>query len=470
MSIAKPEFHFFNIESHWLNEGEKRFDAEYYAKDTVAARVLIEKLRTKGIRIEKIQSFAVRVFWPGRFKRSYTKKDNGLPFFTPTESFLFLPKTRKYLSDSPKDVKVDNNWILITRSGTVGRCLISTSIFKNAILSDDLIRLIPKKESNYGYLYAYLNTWLGQAYLTKNQYGATVKHIEPHQIIESPVPIFEDIENEVQRKIVKVFKLREEAQDLLIKAGACLYDELNLPIIDETKQMYLQGFQETKFQVFEISSNDLNKRFDASYHIPTIRQIQKNLDECQIKIESIGENIEKISLPPRFKRPYVKNPENGVRYIRPSDLPLIKTFERLYLAKKFKNAKQYELQENEVLIVTDGTIGWVSIVTPVIAGNYGSNNFARLTCSSNLNSGYLLAFLQSPYGQYQLKREIYGGVIDHLTEDHITNVRIPIPSQDIQKRIGKNVIEAFTKRDEANIIEQEAIEMIEKSGERLSSE
>ena len=247
MPTADAQFQFFNIDSHWLTEGEKRFDAEYYAKDTVAARVLVEKLAENGIPIEKIEDFATRIFWPGRFKRSYSKKDEGLPFFTPTESFLFLPKTRKYLSESPKEVIVQPNWILITRSGTIGRCLISTDIFKNSVLSDDLIRIIPKKDSNFGYLYAYLNTWMGQAYLTKNQYGATVKHIEPHQIVESPVPRIDEIEKEVHSKIIESFKLREETQHLLIKAENCLYSELKLPIIDETEQMFLPGFPSTEF-------------------------------------------------------------------------------------------------------------------------------------------------------------------------------------------------------------------------------
>ena len=469
MPVADAQFQFFNIDSHWLAEGEKRFDAEYYAKDTIAARVLIEKLTNKGILIEKIEDFATRIFWPGRFKRSYSKKIEGLPFFTPTESFLFLPKTRKYLSESPTDVIVQPNWILITRSGTIGRCLITTNIFKNSVLSDDLIRIIPKKDSKFGYLYAYLNTWMGQAYLTKNQYGATVKHIEPHQIVESPVPRINKIEQEVHDKITEAFKLREEAQNLLIKAEDCLYKELKLPIIDEIEQMFIPGFPSTNFKVFEISSEELNERFDASYHIPIIRQIEKNLAESHIKIDKLGDKIEKISLPPRFKRPYVKKNDNGIRYIRPSDLPLIKTFNKLYLAKLFKNSNLYKLHEGELLIVTDGTIGWVSIVTKVIAGNYGSNNFARVTCNSELDSGYLLAYLQSPYGQYQLKREIYGGVIDHLIEDHITNVKVPIPSSGVQKKIGKIIIEAFTKRDQANILEQYAIELIEKTAIQISN-
>lgn len=119
------------------------------------------------------------------------------------------------------------------------------------------------------------------------------------------------------------------------------------------------------------------------------------------------------------------------------------------------------MEEGDILVVTDGSIGWVSIVTPFITGWYGSNNFARIVPTEDLNRGYLLAYLLCSYGQYQLKREIFGGVIDHLTEDHIRQIKIPIPSGEIQDKIGSLVIEAYNKKDRANQIEEEAIRELE---------
>jgi len=166
-----------DVPVHWINEGEKRLDASFYAQDVITARILIEKVR-QHLRVETVSELSSQIFWPERFKRHYVSKKNGEPFLMPSEVFMFLPKPTKYVTNYPSEVKIKKDWILITRSGTIGRVLIIMKYLENFVLSDDLIRIVPK-ENNFGYLYAFLNTWIGQTFLTKDQYGATVKHIEP---------------------------------------------------------------------------------------------------------------------------------------------------------------------------------------------------------------------------------------------------------------------------------------------------
>lgn len=454
-------FQVFDVQSHWLTEDEKRYDAEYYANDVVSAIVLMEKLNEKSVKVQSLKEVTENIFWPGRFKRKYSSKNKGIPFLTPTEIFAFRPRSKKHVWTVPESIKINTNWLLITRSGTVGRSIISTKFLEKYAISDDLIRVIPSNEAFYGYIYTYLNTWIGQALLSKNRYGSSIKHIEPHHVETIPIPRIPKFETSIHKSIERVYKLREEAQELLIQAEYQLYSKIGLKYIDEDSVSYIGGEIGKLVCAFDIDSDQLNNRYDASYHIPIISMIEACLNETDYCVHSLKEHIEKITIPPRFKRPYVKDSKCGRRYIRPSDLPVIKTFDKLYLAKDFKNSNSYLLSEGEILVVTDGSIGWTSIVTPVIDGEFGSNNFARLTTFPSLDPGYLLVYLQSPYGQYQLKREIYGGVIDHLTEDHILNVKIPIPSPEEQKNIGKLVVEAYTKKDKANKIEQACIRFLE---------
>jgi len=448
-----------DVPVHWVNEGEKRLDAGFYAQDVIAARILIEKV-SKHLDIQSIRDFSNQIFWPGRFKRHYVSKKDGEPFLMPSEVFMFLPKPTKYIINYPSEVKIKKNWLLITRSGTIGRILIATKYLENFVLSDDLIRIIPKG-NNHGFLYAYLNTWIGQAFLTKDQYGATVKHIEPHHVANIPIPRIPDLEEEINRKIFEAHKLREEAQELLLKAEEMIYSELGLPKVDEDDVEYFGGEIGKLVKAFEVKASELEYRLDASYHLPIIKQIEKHLSEIDWEVQPLNDKLKSIFIPPRFKRPFVKSQNDGIRYIRPSDLPMIKYFEPKYLAKTFKNCDLYRLNEGDILVVTDGTIGQVSIVTSFISGWYGSNNFARVVPTDDLNRGYLLVYLLSSYGQYQLKREIFGGVIDHLTENHIRQIKIPIPNNEIQDKIGSLVIEAYNKKDRANQIEEEAIKELE---------
>jgi type I restriction enzyme S subunit len=461
MSQPDPTFQVFGLESHWLFEETKRLDASFYATDVIASRILIGDIQKHGFGIGRVQDLADDVFWPGRFKRKYVSKDVGEPFLMPSEAIMFLPKAKKFVVNYPRDVAVKRDWLLITRSGTVGRCLLATKLLENHVLSDDLIRIIPKDDTNVGYLYAYLNTHIGQAFLAKDQYGATVKHIEPHHVAGIPVPRIPKFEYRVNQMVLKAHRLREGAQELLLEANELLYSKLGLPKIDEDNVGYFGGEQGRIIRSFGIRSSQLNLRLDASYHLPILKLIESNLMGIKENIHLLGTKLESISIPPRFKRPYVRYPELGVRYIRPSDLPLAKYFESRYLAKTFRDCNLYRLREGDILVVTDGTIGWVSIVTSEIAQWYGSNNFARLVPASDLDRGYLLAYLSSPYGQYQLKREIFGGVIDHLTEDQICQVKIPLPAIPVQQEIGEIMTRAYTYRDQANKLEDEAIKLLE---------
>jgi len=464
--MSKPDsaFQVFKLESSWIFKESKRLDASFYAEDVIAARVLLDNIQKHGFKIDCVRDLADDVYWPGRFKRRYVSRDVGDPFLMPSEAIMFVPLAKKFVINYPENVAVKKDWLLITRSGTVGRCLLVTELLKNYVLSDDLVRIIPTNVDNASYLYAYLNTPIGQAFLTKDQYGSTVKHIEPHHVASIPVPRIPEVEHEISKQVLEAHRLREAAQELFLRANEMLYSELGLPQIDDSDVEYFGSEEGRIIKSFRIKASQLNLRLDASYHLPILKLIDSYLASINIDVRLLGNKLESIFIPPRFKRPYVKNPSNGTRYIRPSDLLLIKYFEYKYLANRFDNCDLYRLQEGDVLVVTDGTIGWLSIVTPVTVGWYGSNNFARLIPGEGLDKGYLLAYLSSPYGQYQLKREIFGGVIDHLTEEQICNVKIPLPAMTVQQKIGSLIMKAYTSRDEASQLEDEAVKFL---GEKL---
>jgi type I restriction enzyme S subunit len=89
-------------------------------------------------------------------------------------------------------------------------------------------------------------------------------------------------------------------------------------------------------------------------------------------------------------------------------------------------------------------------------GWFGSNNLARLR-DSLTDLEFLYAFLATPYGRHQLKKEIYGGVVDHINEEHIATALCPDVPRDLQKAIGNIVRDAFELKDRAEEIEDAAI-------------
>jgi type I restriction enzyme S subunit len=466
MLLTEPSFQIFDIKSHWLLSEEKRIDAGFYAKDVIASRVLMTELEKKGIDVVTIEDFSKKLFWPGRFKRRYVSRKQGNPFLMPSEVIMFLPKAKKFIIDYPEEVSIEGNWLLITRSGSIGRCLIATKLLQGAVLSDDLIRIIPKDENNVGYLYAYLNTWMGQAFLTKDQYGATVKHIEPHHVGAIPIPRIPELEEELNQKIFEARSLREEAQEHLLKAEEMLHSELGLPEIDEDDVEYFGGERERIIKAFEIKASKLNLRLDASYHIPLFHlAIQKLMKAKSGTIEKL-EDVADSFVPPRFKRAYVKDSSDGVPLIQGTHIPQSKPQDMKYIWKKMKNLNLYIVRKNWILTTCSGTIGRLSLVRDYWDKWAATNHLLRIIPDEGkIHPGYLAAFLLSIYGQVQFQCLIYGGVVDEIGEaGELFNEILLLKPKDrnIENEIGDLVFEAYDKRDKANLIEDETIGELER--------
>jgi type I restriction enzyme S subunit len=289
-------------------------------------------------------------------------------------------------------------------------------------------------------------------------FGATVDELEPKHLAQIPVPMGSDgLRTEIHDLIVEAYAHRDQAQMSLDAADAQLHALLGLSPFSEEDIEYLPS--SAALRAFTIPAADASGRFDASQHVPVARSAVNKLRTGRLPLQHLHEVCERIYIPPRFKRDYVD--QGGVGYLLPSQL----LGQRRYGSKRIseRQAKlrpEFLLTEGELLLTTDGTIGRCHPVTRRMAGQFGSNNMARLW-DARTDMGYLYAFLSTPYGQHQVAKEIYGGVVDHITEKHIGDVLCPTPAPDDQTRIGDLVRRGFMLKDTANDLEDRAIEMLE---------
>lgn len=476
MKESTIPFQWITLGYHWIKEeGSSRLEASFYSKDIIEARNLIKKLREKKVDVKLLQdsSLSKEIFWPGRFKRTYVSEKEGKPFLTASQIFMFLPKAYKYIINYPENILIEKDWILVTRSGSVGRVRLSNEILIEFIVSDDLVRIIPNECDLLGYIYAYLNTWIGQAFLIRTQYGATVKHIEPHHVSSIPIPIMQD-SKEISEKMYKVHKLREEAQLLLKKAGQMLYEVLDLPLIDEENVEYF-GEERGIVKTFITKTSELDLRLEASFNNPIltlIRNLLKNGDrEGSFNLNKLSDLSCDIFTPPRFKRVYVEKPDDGIPLLHGGTIPWIKSLEMRYLWKNMDNIEKYIIKKNWILVTCSGTIGRTALVRDGWDNWTATNHITRII-PDGIHPGYLTIYLQSSYGQFQLESLSYGGVILEIGEAGglFNDILIPLPSSyDIEEEIGNIVFEAYDKKDKANIIEIEIIKELENKLNELSS-
>ena len=469
MHIKNERVEVFDLNTKYLNYDNLNLISAHYKQDVLIANQTIDKLNEKGIEIKYISDYQKNIAVPGRLKVIETTKKVGNPYLSPKETFLFPISPKKYVIGYPEDLNVEEEQILITCSGSTGRIVLVNKILKNHVISNDMIRLGVNKQK-IGYVFAYLNTNIAQILINSKEYGSTVKHINAEHISELPIPHFsDDFEKEVNDLILKAHNIRESAHLLLNDALNELYDLINLPILtdEDIVEEELIGEYDTN-KCFILNSKDLHSRFDGSYHNPVSRlnyfNIEKLANTEQFNLFNLDELVN-IFIPTRFKRNYTADELISIPFLQGAHITQIKPqgIKRIY--NKIKNIEDIIVHKNMILLTRSGTVGKLSLVGDCWDGWAATDHIIRLSIKSDsINPGYLILFLLSDYAQLQINHLVYGSNVDEIGEagDLINNIEILVPNnKEIENKIGNMVIEAYSLRDKANIIENEAISILE---------
>ncbi len=461
------------VSAHWLTGGEQRLDGGYYAEEAATATRLV---RDGGFDVRPLEQLTEPIYYPGRFKRIYAKsKPDGTPFLTASEMLHSRPSTDEFLANNTSAVdicSVTPGWLLVTRSGTVGRLVYVGQRLAKFAITDDALR-IQAKAVLVGYIYAFLSTWIGQVLITKDQYGSAIKHLEPHHLASVPVPLIPESEQaKIHAEIMRAYALRDEANELLDEADELLHQELGLPRFDESLVPYLPTPPRTTTKrpelphpkAFRLGISALNDRLDASFHVPVARTAIEVLLKGKYPPVQLRTFTDDIVVAPRFKRIYVPE-EYGVPFLQGSHLPQMRPYDLKYLSRaKQEGLERWIIRKGWVLVTCSGTIGRVGLVSSYQDKWAASQHLLRIVADHRKgHPGYIAAFLMTPYGQHQLTAKIYGGIIDEITEEDTGAVWMPDAPKNVQTAIGERVVNAFEKKDEASKIEEVAIRRLEET-------
>ncbi len=407
-------------------------------------------------------------YYPGRFKRIYCDRGNGVPFYLPSQMTDIYPKADKYISKLTKcdidELKLKEKTLLLTRSGTIGSISLVSKTILGTVFSDDVIRVTFKNDYDLGYAYTYLKSKVGNTILQTNGYGSVITHLEPEHLSETPIPNAPiEIRKKIHNLIMKSYSLRDESNALIDQAQALLVKELNLPPISEIKVDTLD--KSKSVQTFNVKLSEMAGRADASYHVPIVDAIVDILKKNAAEVTTVGD--ERISsdvvLPGRFKRVYVEK-DYGVKFIGGKEMhQLIPTTEK-YLSKK-AHKKQLEgslgIKPYSILTPARGSLGDVELPCKHFYSWAISDNMMQILSNKNV-CGYLYIFLNSEYGKALIQRFTYGGVVDAIEPFHIQSVEVPIlRNQDVQKQINDLALQANEKRYQAYLLEQEALKVLD---------
>ena len=395
-------------------------------------------------------------YYPGRFKRIYCSKGNGVAFYLPSQMTDVYPKPDKYISKITKcsldELRLKAQTLLLTRSGTIGTISYVSKTLENTVFSDDVIRVTFKDAVDLGYTYTFLKSSIGQKILTTNGYGSVITHLEPEHLNEIPIPNAPtDIKQRINNLIIDSYRLRDESNELIDNATQLLVDELHLPDISEFEVNDYK--KNAPVETFSVKLSDLNGRADASYHLPIVDAIVNHLRKYAEEVTTVGD--ERISsdiiLPGRFKRVYVDK-EYGVRFLGGKELNQLDPSTEKYLSKK-AHANQLKdslgIKPYSLLTPARGSLGEVVFPPKHFIGWAISDNLMQILSFDSI-CGYLYIFLNTEYGKTLIQRFTYGGVVDAIEPEHIKQVVIPLlKNKDVQNQINDFALQANQKRYEA---------------------
>lgn len=448
-----------------------RLEASAFNLEAKAAKYKVEHCRYGYVHLWGKDGLVKDASYPGRFKRIYVEKGEGISFYLPSQLGEIYPKPSKFISEktykSIKGVEIEPNRLLLSRSGTIGKCTMSSKTTIGKVYSDDVIRVSFKSEIDLGYVYTYFCTPTGQQMLQTNNYGAVIQHIEPEHLKNIIIPNAPElIKRKIHNLVVESYDLRDQSNELIDEAERILYEELQLPPIEQLKPKYFDDSVDLRNYTTKLSR--LGFRLDCSYHTPEIliakEIINKNCKKLvQLKDKRLSD---KIFTGNRFTRVFVDS-KHGVPYLNGKQILELDPngFDKKYLSfaqHEERIKKQLEIKENTIIVTCSGTIGKTVLVPKHWIGWVGTHDLIRIE-SNNLDTiGYVYSWLNSEYGQLLLKSLTYGAVVDHIEAFHIANMEIPLlKDESKQKEINDKVLQANELRYQAYLKEQEAVRMME---------
>lgn len=437
-----------------LSAGDRRFEAQSYLSSGFGLRLAIESKSAGWVPLEKMSLNTL----PPRLKGIQVGENFGKPYLSATQVFDARPAARKFLSLGKikqadlLSVKVGN--ILVTRSGTVGRVTLAHVLHTESIISDDLIRVSPREDKYYGWIYAYLRSPTARQMMTSAHYGHVIKHLEPAHLDALPVPeMSDDVYGEFNRLTKELLDKRNLSYERLLEAEHLFENAVGgVPTAKESSRV-----------PFSVESSRLlstgRRRLEASYHSPAVGAILKQFGKRRLSTERLGDLSSRVWWISRFKRIFG---EGGAPYLSSDDMfTLNPELSKKVLVEQAEDSDRFFVKAGWIVMAcsgqTYGLNGSVALATKRHEHCFFSHDIIRIAPrTEQIRAGYLLVALGHPrLGRPLVIRNAYGSSIPHLEPDDVADTPVVRLEQGVESQIADLMEDSVRLRDEGDFLENE---------------
>jgi hypothetical protein len=310
-----------------------------------------------------------------------------------------------------------------------------------------------------GYLYTFLCSGFGIPMIVSSAYGAIIQHIEPHHLVDLPVPRFDaSLEQRIHDLVEEAAHLRAAFQAGLNTATEDFFRSAGLP--DLINYRWHQQEQDLGFVVSGVSP----VTFRALNFSPRAQLLIQKLSSVENR--TLGQICENgvLSRGIRFKR-IDADEEHGVPLIGQRQAFWSRPEGRLMS----RGALPTEVFANDetVVMAARGTLGEREVycraimVTGAWLENAYSEDFLRIESGdAEVPGAYLFAFLRSEVAFRIFRSLSTGGKQQDIHDRLRRQVPIPVAPPDDRDRIAETVRRAFRDRDRADVLEDEALALL----------
>lgn len=450
------------VRSSWIRELGCRLDAPPFVSGALEARKKIESLTVKKDELKTlVSSEHDGIFHAGRVRRLWVDgPDHGMPFLT-TSNMLHADLSdvafisNKVVAANPK-LPIQPGWILVSRSGTIGRTLFVRSDLKGFAATEDVLRIIPNEgKVPSGYLYAFLCCRFGIPVVVAGTYGSIIQHLEPEHLLGLRIPRFgHALETRVNVLVQQAAAKRSFAAKEISQCASVFDDHI--------------GDNETRGEELRcntVSSTQIQVRMDASFHDKFVEDIRSKIRATHYRL--LDSYCKRIFLPGIFKRIHVDSDEFGAPYFTGASLYRLEPDAKGILSQKTSLFDDVLLHYGTILVQAFGQEGGLT-GRPVWVGRFldqktTTHMLARLFPNSLADAGLLFAFLSSQVGYQQVRVLPFGGSIPHFNESGIGSVLVPTLPEKTRKSVSTRILKALEARDKALDMELEGRRLVEQA-------
>jgi hypothetical protein len=465
------------VKVDWFFEQGLRLDPTPYLSGALEARKRLEALPNTA-RLDSLTSgHSGGIFNGPKFSRIYLNDpEYSVPFLGSTDmleaDFSYLPRLSKDTADRLSYLKVEPGMSLISCSGTIGRMAYVRPDMAGFWSSQDVLKVqahpgqIPS-----GYLYTFLRSGFGIPMIVSSAYGAIIQHIEPHHLVNLPVPRFgARLEQPIHDLVEEAASLRAAFQAGLNAATEDFFRSVGLPELIDYR--WHDNGRDLGFSVEGVTSESLraiNFAGRARELINRLKSVEHRTlgDVCENGVLRYGLIRKRIDGDVDAGGVMLVGQRQGW-WTRPEDCRVI--------SPTYTPSDSVFVADETVLIAgrgmpsESGLFGRATMVTGSWLGYAYSQDFFRVASGDYEVSGaYLMAFLRSWVGLRIFRSMLNGSGPQMIHVGLVRRFPVPMANRTDRMRIAETVRKAYRDRDRADVLEDQALTLLTQAIERAET-